>query len=30
LRKNGLEPRLQAGRLLAGAVEGVALAFVQA
>lgn len=30
LRRNGLDPRLQAGRLLAGAVDGVALAFEQA
>lgn len=30
LRTHGLEPRLQAGRLLAGAVEGVGIAFEQA
>jgi hypothetical protein len=30
LRRNGLDPHPQAGRLLAGAVDGVALAFEQA
>jgi hypothetical protein len=30
LRRNGLDPRRQAGRLLAGAVDGVVLAFEQA